>query len=66
MRLHFEIESGKVRLSDRDDPHGRTFVLGDARVQYRGAAGFAVQYSTLAEVYAPDSVDVLMFLRDNT
>jgi hypothetical protein len=60
----FDIEPGRVRPIDRDDPRGRaTFVVGDARVQYRGAAGFSVRSVGREERFVTNSVDVLAIAR---
>jgi hypothetical protein len=56
----FEIEPGRVSLNDPDDPRGRAvFVVGDARVQYRGAAGFGVRRPNREDLYIVDTADVL-------
>lgn len=61
----FEIEPGKVRLVDPNDPRGRTtFVVGQTRVRYCGAAGFSMRYSTDDEMFVSDTIDVLALLRD--
>ena len=60
----FEIEPGKVRLVDPDDPRGRaTFVIGDVRAQYCGAAGFVVRHPSREDRWVSDAVDVLSLLR---
>ena len=61
----FEIDPGRVRLIDPDDPRGRaTFVVGDTRVQYCGAAGFAVRDAPREELFVAHTVDVLALLRN--
>jgi hypothetical protein len=60
----FEIEPGRVKLNDPDDPSGRAiFVVGDMRVQYRGAGGFALRQATREDLYVLDTVGVLAALR---
>jgi hypothetical protein len=61
--FQFEIEPGRVKLIDPDDPMGRaTFVVGDIRVRYSGAAGFAVRKSTNEEMYLSSLASVMDFL----
>jgi hypothetical protein len=61
--FQFEIEPGRVKLIDPDDPMGRaTFVVGDIRVRYSGAAGFAVRKSTNEEMYLSSLASVKDFL----
>jgi hypothetical protein len=61
--FQFEIEPGRVKLIDPDDPRGRaTFVVGDIRVRYSGAAGFAVRKSNNEEIYNTSLTGVMNFL----
>jgi uncharacterized protein len=62
---YFEVEPGRVKLMDPEDPRGRAvFVVGNVRVQHRGAAGFAAQLANLDEQYLADASDVLEFLKN--
>jgi hypothetical protein len=59
----FKIEPGRVRLIDPDDPWGRAvFAVGDSKVQYRGAAGFAIRRPSREDFYVGSSTDVIAIL----
>jgi hypothetical protein len=63
--FQFEIEPGRVKLVDPDDPRGRAmFVVGDTSLQYRSAARFVVRRPAREDQYVPDTIDVLALLRN--
>jgi hypothetical protein len=63
----FEIQAGRVRLTDPGDPRGRAvFAVGHTRVQYQGAAGFLVRRAGQDDLYLKDASDLITVLMSKT
>jgi len=63
--FRFGVEAGRVTLQDAEDPRGRAiFTVGNVRIQFCGAAGFAVLWPASEKRYFPKSAEVLTALED--
>jgi hypothetical protein len=64
--IEFEVDPGSPVLEDPDDPRGRAkFRIGDASVQFRGAAGFLISRLGMSDKYVSSAEAVIAFVSPN-